>query len=63
VELASSMAPLLLGGRKRKRGRGEWDEGGSSLGAHGVHESTPQEDRNQRGSVHGPGTCLILSLI
>jgi hypothetical protein len=63
VELASSMASSLSGGRKRKIGRREWDEEGSSLGARSVHEPMHQEDCNQRGSVHGPGTCLILSLI
>jgi hypothetical protein len=49
VELASSMASSLSGGRKRKIGRREWDEGDSSLGARSVHEPTHQEDCNQRG--------------
>jgi hypothetical protein len=55
VELASSMAPSLLGGRKRKRGRREWDEGGSSLGARSIHESTDQRLKRVAANV---GRCM-----
>jgi hypothetical protein len=50
------MAPSLSGGRKRKRGRREWDEGGSTSGAHGAREPTHQVRYGRRGLVHGPGT-------
>jgi hypothetical protein len=36
------MAPSQSGGRKRKRGRREWDEGGSTSIARGVREPTFQ---------------------
>jgi hypothetical protein len=55
--------PSLSGGRKRKRGRRDWDEGWSSSGARGVHELMRQEGHSQRGEAQGPGTRLILSLI
>jgi hypothetical protein len=51
-----SMAPSLSGGRKGKRGRREWDEGGSTSGTPSVRELTHQARRGQRRSVHGPGT-------
>jgi hypothetical protein len=58
-----SMTPSLSVGRKRKRGRREWDEGGSNSGVHGACEPMHQARRGQRGSTHEPGTRLILSLI
>jgi hypothetical protein len=58
------MAPSLSsGGRKRKRGRKDWDEGGSISGARDVREPMRQEGHSQRREAQGPGTCLILSLI
>jgi hypothetical protein len=42
------------GGRKRKKGRRSWDEGGSD--APGAREPTLQARHNQRGEAHGPGT-------
>jgi hypothetical protein len=44
------MAPSLSGERKRKRGRREWDDGGSISGAHGARELTHQARRGQRGT-------------
>jgi hypothetical protein len=56
------MAPSSsLGGRKRKRGRRNWDEGGSS--ALGAHEPTFQARHSQREEAHELGTRLILYLI
>jgi hypothetical protein len=57
------MAPSQSGGRKRKRGRREWDEGGSTSGAHGAHEPTFQARHSQREEAYEPGTRLIFSLI
>jgi hypothetical protein len=57
------MAPLQSGGRKRKRGRREWDEGGSTSAARGVHEPTFPAGQSQREETHGPGTHLVLCLI
>jgi hypothetical protein len=53
------MAPSQSGGRKRKRGRREWDEGGSTSVARGVHEPAFQTRQSQREETHGPGTHLI----
>jgi hypothetical protein len=52
--------PSSSGGRKRKRGRRNWEEGGS--GAHGVHEPTFQARQSQREETHEPGTRPMLSL-
>jgi hypothetical protein len=57
------MKPSQSGGRKRKRGRREWDEGGSTSVARGVHEPTFQARQSQREETHEPGTRPILSLI
>jgi hypothetical protein len=58
------MAPSSSsGGRKRKRGRRDWDEGGSVSGARSVREPMRQEGHSQRGEAQGSGTRLILSLI
>jgi hypothetical protein len=50
--------PLISGGRKRKRGRRSWDEGGSD--APGVREPMHQARGSQREETHGPGTHLVL---
>jgi hypothetical protein len=56
------MAPSSFSsGRKRKRGRRSWGEGGSD--APGAREPTLQEGRSKRESAHGPGTHLIFPLI
>jgi hypothetical protein len=53
--------PSSSGGRKRKRGRRNWEEGGS--GAPGVCEPMHQARGSQREETHGPGTHFVLYLI